>query len=396
MLPLEGLRILAFSQVGAGPLGTMTLADLGAEVIKIEDPGTKGDIGRYVAPYAIEKDSLLFQTFNRNKLCMTLNLRVPEAREVFHDLVKISDVVFCTARGDQPEKLGWDYESLKGINPKIVCASLTGYGRTGPRAKEPGFDYILQGMAGWMDITGEPDGPPTKSGLSLVDCSAGLVAALAIMVGLHSAQKNGVGCDIDLSLYDIAVSLLNYPAVWHLNKGFKPKRVADSGHPGIVPCQNFKTKDGYVVVMCYSQKFWENLCEALDRKDLAEDERFISLTNRYENKAALMPDLKEIFLQKNSEEWLKILKTHDVPAGPVNTIEEVFKEPQLSAREMLIDVEHPVFGTLKELASPIKIKGVTQRKEPAAGLGENTDDILKTVLKYEDRKIEALKEKGAV
>ena len=396
MLPLEGLRILAFSQVGAGPLGTMTLADLGAEVIKIEDPGTKGDIGRYVAPYAIEKDSLLFQTFNRNKLCMTLNLRVPEAREVFHDLVKISDVVFCTARGDQPEKLGWDYESLKGINPKIVCASLTGYGRTGPRAKEPGFDYILQGMAGWMDITGEPDGPPTKSGLSLVDCSAGLVAALAIMVGLHSAQKNGVGCDIDLSLYDIAVSLLNYPAVWHLNKGFKPKRVADSGHPGIVPCQNFKTKDGYVVVMCYSQKFWENLCEALDRKDLAEDERFISLTNRYENKAALMPDLKEIFLQKNSEEWLKILKTHDVPAGPVNTIEEVFKEPQLSAREMLIDVEHPVFGTLKELASPIKIKGVTQRKEPAPGLGENTDDILRTFLKYDDRKIEALKEKGAV
>ena len=396
MLPLEGLRILAFSQVGAGPLGTMTLADLGAEVIKIEDPGTKGDIGRYVAPYAIEKDSLLFQTFNRNKSCMTLNLRVPEAREIFHDLVKISDVVFCTARGDQPEKLGWDYDSLKGINPKIVCVSLTGYGRTGPRAKEPGFDYILQGMAGWMDITGEPDGPPTKSGLSLVDCSSGLVAALAIMVGLHSAQKNGVGCDIDLSLYDIAISLLNYPAIWHLNKGFKPKRVADSGHPGIVPCQNFKTQDGYIVVMCYSQKFWENLCEALNRKDLAEDERFISQAKRYETKDALLPIIKEIFRQKRSEKWLEILKTHDVPAGPVNTIEEVFKEPQLSAREMLVDVEHPVFGTLKELASPIKIKGVTQRKEPAAGLGENTHDILKTILKYDDRKIEALKEKGAI
>jgi len=396
MLPLEGLRILAFSQVGAGPLGTTMLADLGAEVIKVEDPGTKGDIGRYVAPYNIEKDSLLFQTFNRNKICMTLNLRVPEAREIFHDLVKISDVVFCTARGDQPEKLGWDYESLKGINPKIVCVSLTGYGRTGPRAKEPGFDYLLQGMAGWMAVTGEPDGPPTKSGLSVVDCSAGLVAALAIMVGLHSAQKNGVGCDIDLSLYDVAVSLLNYPAIWHLNKGFKPERVADSGHPTIVPCQNFKTKDGYIVVMCYSQKFWGNFCEALDRKDLAEDERFISQQKRYENKAALMPGLKEVFLQKNSEKWLEILKTHDVPAGPVNTIEEVFKEPQLSAREMLIDVEHPVFGTLKELACPIKIKGVTQRKEPAPGLGENTDDILRTYLKYDDRKIEELKEKRAI
>ena len=396
MLPLEGLRILAFSQVGAGPFGTTMLADLGAEVIKVEDPGTEGDIGRYVAPYAIEKDSLLFQTFNRNKICMTLNLRVPEAREIFHDLVKISDVVFCTARGDQPEKLGWDYESLKGVNPKIVCVSLTGYGRTGPRAKEPGFDYLLQGMAGWMDITGEPDGQPTKSGLSLVDCSAGLVAALAIMVGLHSVEKNGVGCDIDLSLYDTAVSLLNYPAIWHLNKGFKPERVADSGHPTIVPCQNFKTKDGYIVVMCYSQKFWENLCEALDRKDLAEDERFISQQKRYENKEALLPGLKEVFLQKRSEEWLGILKAYDVPAGPVNTIEEVFKEPQLSAREMLIDVEHPVFGMLKELACPIKIKGITQRKEPAAGLGENTDDILRTFLKYDDRKIEELKEKGAV
>ncbi len=180
------------------------------------------------------------------------------------------------------------------------------------------------------------------------------------------------------------------------NKGFKPERVADSGHPTIVPCQNFKTEDNYIVVMCYSQKFWENLCEALDRKDLAEDERFISQAKRYESKDALLPVLKEIFLQKRSEEWLEILKAYDVPAGPVNTIEEVFKEPQLSAREMLIDVEHPVFGTLKELANPIKIKGVTQRKEPAAGLGENTDDILKNVLKYDDRKIEELKEKGAV
>lgn len=396
MLPLEGVRIIAFSQVGAGPFGTMTLADLGAEIIKIEDPGTKGDIARYVAPYNIEKDSLLFQSFNRNKICMTLNLRVPEAREIFHDLVKISDVVFCTGRGDQPEKLGWDYESLKGINPKIVCASLSGYGRTGPRAKDPGFDYIIQGMAGWMDITGEPDGPPTKSGLSLVDFSAGLVSALAIMVGLHSAQRNGAGCDIDLSLYDVAISLLNYPAVWHLNKGFQPKRVADSGHPGIVPCQNFKTKDGYIVVMCYSQKFWENLCEAMVRKDLAEDERFVSMAKRYENKSILIPELKKIFLQKSSDEWLEILKTNDVPAGPVNTIEDVFKEPQLAAREMLVDVEHPVYGTLKQLACPIKIKGVEQKRSPGAGYSENTDDILKDLLKYDDEKIEALKGKGAV
>lgn len=210
MGPLSGLRILAVSQYGAGPFGTLHLADLGAEVIKIEDPSTNGDVSRYVVPYNIEKDSLFFQTFNRNKKSITLNLKTEEGRALFHRLVEISDAVFSNLRGDLPAKLGLDYESLKDINPKIVCCSLSGYGKTGPRVKEPGYDYIIQGLAGFMDLTGEPDAPPTKTGLSLVDLSTGFCSALGLMAGIYQAQKIGVGCDVDTSLLDTAVSMLAY------------------------------------------------------------------------------------------------------------------------------------------------------------------------------------------
>lgn len=396
MLPLEGLRIIAVSQYGAGPFGTIHLADLGAEVIKIEDPITNGDISRYVVPYTIEKDSLFFQSFNRNKKSMTLNLRVPEGKEVFHELVKISDVVFSNMRGDQPKKLGLDYETLKEINPRVVCVSLSGYGTTGPRMKEPGYDYLIQGLAGWMDLTGDPDGPPTKSGLSLVDYSTGFVGALAIMVGVYAVQKTGVGYDFDISLFDTAVSLLTYPAVWHLNKGFKPQRMADSAHPTFVPSQNFQTKDGYIVVMCNKEKFWQNLCEAIDRKDLAQDERFNSINARYENKNILLPILKEIFLKKTTKEWVELLRKYNVPCGPVNKFEDVFKEPQLLAREMIINVEHPVYGSIKELACPIKIKGVKQKTDCAPPLGGHTEEILKKYLNYNDEEIKKLIEKGAI
>jgi crotonobetainyl-CoA:carnitine CoA-transferase CaiB-like acyl-CoA transferase len=396
MLPLEGLKILAVSQYGAGPFCTMHLADLGAEVIKIEDPSTDGDISRYISPFTIEKDSLFFQTFNRNKKSITINMRTPEGKQTFHDLVKVSDVVFSNLRGDLPAKLGLDYESLKGINPAIVCASLSGFGATGPRMKEPGYDYLIQGLAGWMDLTGEPDGTPTKSGLSLVDFSTGFVAALGIMVGVYKAQKTGVGSNIDVSLFDTAVSLLTYLAVWHLNKGFQPQRMADSAHPTIVPSQSFQTSDGHMVVMCQKQKFWENLCDALGRQDLVQEEKFGSQSARYENKHLLLPILKEIFMQKTTRQWLELLQKCDVPCGPVNTFEQVFEEPQLLAREMLLEVEHPVFGKVRQMACPIKIDGTARRKECAPSLGSDTESVLKECLKYDDRKIAELKTRGAI
>lgn len=393
---LEGLRILAISQYGAGPFGTLYLADMGAEIIKIEDPVRNGDISRYVGPYTIEKDSLFFQTFNRNKKSILLNMRVPEAKKAFHDLVKISDVVFSNARGDQPKKLGLDYDSLKGINPKIVSVCLSGYGSTGPRVKEAGYDYIMQGLAGWMDLTGEPDGAPSKSGLSMVDYSTGIIAALAIMSGVYRAQKTGVGCNMEVSLFDSAVSLLTYPAVWHLNKGYMPKRMADSAHPTIVPSQVFITKDSHIVLMCQNQNFWLNFCKAIERKDIAEDEKYNSMDARYENKNSLLPMLKEIFQQKSTTEWIDLFNKYDVPCGPVNKFEDVFKEPQVLAREMVMDVEHPVFGTIKELACPIKIDAMKQKRERAPSLGEHTEEIFKSYLGYSNERIKELKEKGAI
>ena len=231
MLPLADVRILSVEQYGAGPFATLHLADLGAEVIKVEDPSVGGDVGRYVPPYSEGEDSLFFESFNRNKKSISINLNSPAGREVFEDLVKVSDVVYSNLRGDVPKKMRITYDDLKHLNPKIVCCSLTGFGMTGPRSQEPGYDYILQGLAGWMDLTGEPDGPPTKSGLSMVDYSGGLISTISLLVALHAARRDGVGMDCDVSLYDTAIGMLTYPAAWHLNAGFEPVRTHHSAHP---------------------------------------------------------------------------------------------------------------------------------------------------------------------
>ena len=235
MAPLADVRIVAVEQYGAGPFGSVHLADLGAEVIKIEDPRVGGDVGRYVPPYAEGEDSLFFEAFNRNKRSLSLDLTAPAGRRVFDDLVRTSDAVYSNLRGDVPAKIGIRYDDLKHLNPAIVCCSLTGFGMTGPRQAEPGYDYVLQALAGWMDITGEPEGPPSKSGLSMVDYSGGFVAAISLLAGLHAARRDGVGMDCDVSLYDTAIGLLTYPAAWHLNAGFRPVRTRHSAHPSLVP-----------------------------------------------------------------------------------------------------------------------------------------------------------------
>ncbi len=240
MRPLEDVRIIAVEQYGAGPFGSVHLADLGADVLKIEEPTSGGDVGRYVPPYNKGEDSLFFETFNRNKRSLSLDLGTPGGRKVFEDLVRTSDAVYSNLRGDVPAKIKITYDDLKHLNPAIVCCSLTGFGMTGPRAKQPGYDYILQGLAGWMDLTGDPDGPPTKSGLSLVDFCGGYVAALSLMAGLHAARRDGIGGDCDVSLYDTAISMLTYPAAWHLNAGYRPGRTKNSAHPSLVPFQAFE------------------------------------------------------------------------------------------------------------------------------------------------------------
>ncbi|MBI1961788.1 MAG: CoA transferase, partial [Candidatus Rokubacteria bacterium] len=262
--PLAGLRVLAVSQFGAGPFGTQVLADLGAEVIKIEDPAVGGDVSRYVPPYQAAGDSLYFQSFNRGKKSLALDLKHPDGRTVLHDLVRVSHAVYNNLRGDLPAKLGLTYAALGAVNPAIVCCSLSGFGATGPRAAEPAYDYLIQGYAGYMAVTGEPDGPPGKCGVSVIDFAGGYASMLGLMVGLWDAQRTGVGRDLDVSLLDTAVSMLSYFAIWALNRDWQPERVADSGHQTLVPAQNFRTRDGWIVVFCNKEKFWTALLDALE------------------------------------------------------------------------------------------------------------------------------------
>ena len=392
---LSGYRVLAVSQFGAGPFGTLHLADLGAEVIKIENPSAGGDVARTVPPYTIPGDSLYFQSLNRNKLSMTLDLKHPGGRRVFHDLVQASDAVFSNLRGDQPEALGLTYEQLKTTNPQIVCCSLSGFGTTGPRRAEPAYDYLIQGLAGWMSLTGDPGAMPAKSGLSMVDFSAGVVAMVGLLAGLLEAQRSGFGCDVDVSLLDSAISMLNYVAIWSLNREYHPARLADSAHASLVPAQVFQTQDGYLVVLCFKEKFWRALTTALEAPGLGVDPRFVSFASRYEHRDALISDLKSRFLERTTQEWLARMSGR-VPCAPVNSVEEALQERQILERDMLAKVEHPNFGTLKQVRTAIKVPGSAQHERPAPALGSDTETILRSVLQYSDEQIALLHSSGAI
>ncbi len=390
---LEGLRILAVSQFGAGPFGTQLLADLGAEVIKIEDPAVGGDVSRQVGPYAADGDSLYFQSFNRGKKSLTLDLTHPEGRAVLRDLARVSHAVYNNLRGDLPARLGLTYAALADVNPALVCCSLSGFGATGPRAAEPAFDYLIQGYAGWMSVTGEPDGPPGKCGVSVVDFAAGYASMAALLAGLWDAQRTGVGRDIELSLLDTAVSMLSYYAIWALNRDWEPARVEDSGHQSLVPAQNFPTRDGWIVVFCNKEKFWEALVDALELPELARDPRFASFADRLANKAALLAILGPRLATRTTADWLGRLRGR-VPCAPVNSMRQALEDAQVRARGMILEVAHPEFGTLREVASPIQTAGAVTHPAPAPRLGEHTDALLAGLLGYTPERIAALHASG--
>ncbi|MFI7631742.1 CaiB/BaiF CoA transferase family protein [Microbispora rosea] len=390
-MPLEDVRIIAIEQYGAGPFGSVHLADLGAEVIKIEDPSTGGDIGRYVVPEQHGEDSLFFETFNRNKRSLSLDISTPEGRAVFEDLVKVSDVVHSNLRGDVPAKLGIRYDDLKHLNPAIVCSSLSGFGMTGPRSAEPGYDYVLQGMAGWMDLTGEPGGPPTKSGLSLVDYSGGLVAAASILAALHAARRDGVGADCDVSLFDTAISMLTYPAAWQLNGDFEPRRTHHSAHPSLVPFQAFPTGDGWLVVACPKEKFFRRLAGALGHPEWPDDPRYRDFAARRENAEALLAELEAVFATGTSEHWLGLLRSAGVPCGPVNTVAQALRDPHTVARGMVVETEHPYFGTVRQVASPLRVGAEQRAHARAPRRDEDVGYVLGEVLGYDAERIERLR-----
>ena len=379
-LPLDGLRILAATQLGAGPFGMMFLADLGAEVIKIEDPSSGGDEARRVPPFAdpAAHDGLYYQAFNRGTRSLTLNLRHPEGQALLRQLVARVDAVFNNLRGDLPATLGLDYAALRDANPRVVCCSLTGFGRTGPRRAEPAYDYLLQAYAGFMSVTGEPDAPPTKCGVSIVDFAGGMLSALALMIGLHRARATGVGCDVDVSLLDAALSMLNYMALWSLNRDWRPVRHPLGQHQSLVPSQTFRTADGWLVIMVMKEKFWQRLVECLALPALGDDPRFRTFADRLAHRDVLIPLVEDAFRRRTTAEWLARLRGK-VPVAPVYTVDEALADEQAVARDMIVDVEHPVFGTLREVGCPIKLDGVAPRYAPGAPLGADTAAILAEV-----------------
>jgi crotonobetainyl-CoA:carnitine CoA-transferase CaiB-like acyl-CoA transferase len=395
MKPLEDVRILSLEQYGAGPFGSLHLAHLGAQVIKIEDPSVGGDIGRYVAPYAEGEDSLFFESFNRDKRSICLDVRNPSGRAVFEELVRHADAVYSNLRGDVPAKLRIRYDDLKRLNPKIVCCSLSGFGMTGPRATEPGYDYVLQGYAGWMSLTGSPDGPPEKTGPSLVDYSGGFVAALSLLAGVHAARRDGVGMDCDVSLYDTAISLLTYPATWHMTAGYAPGRTRRSAHPSLVPFQAFPAKDGWLIIACPKEKFWHRLVDVLDRPELANDPRFATFADRRQHHEELEDILDAVLGLRTVREWLTVLGAATVPCAPVNDVAQAMAEEHTIARDLIVTTEHPRFGTVKQVSSPVRVGQPPREHRRAPKLGEDTDEILTAILDYDEAHLARLADQGA-
>jgi crotonobetainyl-CoA:carnitine CoA-transferase CaiB-like acyl-CoA transferase len=394
-LPLSDVRVIAIEQYGAGPFGSLQLAELGAEVIKIEDPKVGGDIGRYVPPYQEEEDSLFFEALNRNKRSLALDLRSTSGKEVLRDLVRVSDAVYSNLKGDGPERLGLRFVDLRDTNPQIVCCSLSGFGTTGPRRAEPAYDYMIQAMSGWMSLTGEPGNPPAKTGPSLVDFAGGYVAAMALVVGIHAARRDGVGTDCDVSLFEVALSMLNYQATWHLSAGYEPKRQALSAHPSLVPFQNFETSDGWITICCPKQKFWRLLCEGIERPDLATDARFSDFASRRENREVLLSELSAEIRKQPTAHWLADLTSRGVPVARISTVDEALVDPQVAARDIIIETDHPRFGKVLHLRGPVRIGQAEKSQRPAPLRGADSESILGELLGYTRKQQSALRRAGA-
>ncbi len=394
MLPLEGVRVLTVEQYGAGPFGTMFLADQGAEVIKIENPHDGGDIARDVGPFFFdEHDSLFYHSFNRNKKSITLDLRRDEGQKVLHDLVASADALTSNLRGDVPHKLGLTYSHLKGSNESIVCAHLSAYGRSGPRASWPGFDYLMQAEAGFLSLTGEPDAPPARFGLSIVDFMTGLGLAYAVLSALTAARATGKGRDMDVSLFDMALANTNYLAAWYLNEGHRQERLPRSAHPSLTPCQLYPTGDGWIFIMCNKQKFWPALCELVERPQWASDPRFATFADRLANREALTDLLDDVLRTRPTGDWLSRFAGR-VPAAPVNDIAQALDNPFVTEHGRLQSLVHPSAGEYRLVAPPIR-SSEDPPARPAPARGQHTDALL-AELGYDTQHLKKLRASGVI
>ena len=393
MLPLTGLRVIAVEQYGAGPFGSTYLADLGADVIKIENPREGGELGRRVGPFFLGPgDSHFYQCFNRNKRSLQLDLKSNAGRNVLRDLAATCEAVFGNLRGDQPEKLGLTHEQLRDRNPAIVCVHLSAYGREGERTAWPGFDFLMQAEAGHLHLTGAPDGPPERYGISVVDYMTGLTAAFALVTGVLEARASGTGRDLDVSLLDVARYNLGYQAAWYLNEGYVPARLPRSAHASIVPCQLYRTRDGWIFIMCNKEKFWGRLACAVERPEWEDDPRFATFAARLERRELLTEMLDEVLSEHTTATWLERF-AGEVPAAPVNELGPALEGARADGR--VLEVDHPARAGLAMMANPIRLAEEAHPARPAPALGANSDAILAEI-GYDAGRIARLRDEAVI
>jgi crotonobetainyl-CoA:carnitine CoA-transferase CaiB-like acyl-CoA transferase len=376
MRPLEGMRVLALEQFGAAPYGTMFLADLGAEVVKIENPAAGGDASRDVGPHMLGKgDSQYFQAFNLNKRSVALDVKTRDGREALLRLVSGAEAVVNNLRGDLPETLGIDYASLKAANPAIVCLHISAYGRDNSRKTWPGYDFLMQAEAGLMSMTGEPDRAPSRIGLSMIDYMTGITGMVGLLSCVLRARQTGQGCDVDTSLFEVATHQLAYQGTWFLNTGEVPRRMARSAHASLVPVQTVRTADGWMYVMCMKDKFWQILADRIGRSDLKSDERFATQRARLKNRDALTGLLDEAMSARPTDEWLEML-TGTIPVAPIYDVDEAFANPFMTEADMVRTVSHSAKPELKVLANPLRIDGKRPEQKACSPLGADNAELL--------------------
>jgi crotonobetainyl-CoA:carnitine CoA-transferase CaiB-like acyl-CoA transferase len=383
---LEDVKILDLSRVLAGPYCTMILGDMGADVIKVEAPGGSDDTRGWGPPYK-KGESAYYFCANRNKRAITVNLKSEKGRQVIKSLVRESDVVVHNFKNGKMQEWGLDYSDLKAVNPKIIFCSITGFGATGPYKNLAGYDYIIQGMAGLMGITGSEESGPMKVGVAIADVLTGLYAVIGILGALNERNRSGVGQSLDLALFDAQVSALVNVASNYLVSGKVPGRLGNL-HPNIVPYQTFKTRDGEMVIAVGNDSQFKRFCSAIDMDQLATDERFVTNSKRVENRKALIPILEEKMKEKTSQDWLGLFNEEGIPCGPINDMWQLFNEEQVKAREMVVEVDHPKAGKIPLVGSPLKFSRTPvkiERHPPLAG--EHTEEVLyKLGLSEEDIK----------
>lgn len=404
--PLNHIRVLELSRILAGPWAGQTLADLGATVIKVEKPGVGDDTRTFGPPFFTTSDgrkteeSAYFMSTNRGKRSVTIDFFQPEGRQLITKLAAGSDVVIENFKVGSLAKFGLDYASLKAVNPGLIYCSITGFGQTGPHRDKPGYDFMIQGTGGLMSVTGEPDehpgGGPVKVGVAVADIFTGLYATIAILGALASRDRTGQGQQIDISLLDSQVAILANQAMNYLVTGKSPQRMGNA-HPNIVPYQVFATSDGHVILAVGNQNQFARFCELVERPDLVNDPRFGDNPARVDHRGELIPILNEIFRTRSSRDWIYTLENAGVPCGPINTLTDVFADPQVQARGLQLELQHPVLGAVPSVAGPINYSDTKISYDRAAPmLGEHTDEVLRNLLGVTPDEIERMRKTGIV